>query len=118
MHGIILDVRPSISFDRRYVTMALRITRVNGGRKPPRMFRFRASVKCLDSDTVLLAGASLPGEDNPRRLIALLTPSVLHLEPVARRKTPAPAARIRPGAKAAPRKKPPQAKKQPEEFVF
>ncbi len=74
--GTILDVRPMVSFDKKYVTMHLQLMRIEG--EPVQVFKFSTTVTCLETDTVLLAGASLP---DGRRLIALVTPTILHLEP-------------------------------------
>jgi len=102
--GTVLDVRSTVSFDRRYVTMGLRITRVAKGADDgqPGFFRVRTTVTCLETDTVMITGATVPGKPD-FRMVALVTPSILRLEPGAA----APLKSIvRPGAAAPPRPQP------------
>jgi hypothetical protein len=84
--GTVLDVRPLVSFDRKYVTVDVRICRTEPAREavfPARVHRFRSTITCLDTDTVMIAGASMSKEEGKphRRLVALVTPSILRLEP-------------------------------------
>jgi len=101
--GTVLDVRPTVSFDRRYVTMELRLTRAAPSAKhleaPPQFFRARTTTTCLETDTVLITGATVPGTEGKTRLVALVTPTILRLEPGA--------ARPKPKAAAPPRPEPP-----------
>lgn len=84
--GTVLDVRPFVSFDRKYVTMDIRLYRTEsagGAVFPLRVHRFRSRATCLDTDTFMIAGASMSKVEGkpPRRLVALVTPSILRLEP-------------------------------------
>jgi len=83
--GTVLDVRPTVSFDRQYVTMELRLTRAaqtgDDPEAPPQYFKTRTTTTCLETDTVLITGASVPGTGGKTRLVALVTPTILRLEP-------------------------------------
>ena len=86
--GTILDVRPKLGPARKYVTMDLRLTRVSGGNEPDeqgQVFRCCGTITCLETDTVLLAGATSP-DHGGKRLVALVTPHVLRLEPQTEQK--------------------------------
>ena len=82
--GTVLDVRPTVSFDRRYVTMELRLTRAAARGEDldaaPEFFRIRTTLSCLETDTVMIAGGTVPAEP-ARRLVALVTPTIVRLEP-------------------------------------
>lgn len=84
--GTELDVRPLVSFDRKYVTFDMRLTRcepLEDEERGAQVYRFSTTTTCLDTDTVMVAGASMPRAEGkpPRRLVALVTPTILRLEP-------------------------------------
>jgi hypothetical protein len=86
LFGTVLDVRPVVSFDRKYVTMELRIARGTETRSAPPaeevyVSKIQTTVACMDTGTVLVGGVGLPGADPPKRLVALVTPTIQWLEP-------------------------------------
>ena len=94
--GLSFDVRPVAGFERKYITMNLCLALIMGEPDPsaaPDDFRFSTTSTCLDGDTILVAGWPYPGQGTPRRLVALVTPSLLRLpqdQQTAQASSPAP----------------------------
>ena len=83
--GWVFDVMPFASFDRRYVRLDVRISRYAAARGGVGVWRFDCTTRCLDGDTVMVGAATAPeaGGERGRRLVVLVTPRILYLEPGA-----------------------------------